>query len=462
MNPEDIENREFLVSMRGYARDQVDTFKVEAARAVQSLQNRLKESLADLAESQAQLAAANSQLSSVTGQLLEAQAAAGAETQALPEVRADLEPTDPRTEALRRVAQETERILVAAEEVAEDLHEKAMREAAGIVTDARLRAEKIFAEVENAKRSAEQDLERIRDSRSMIASQMEDIGRRLAETVARLRVPVESPAGRQSARGRLQADQRQPLDSQTAERQLVERQAAERQIVERQAAERYAVERQAAQRLAAERQAEERQLAERQALQRQAEERQAAERQAAEGQAVEQEAAARRASEKGAERPAAGKAAERQDAEKAAEPQAAAAEVAEPEAPEQSDAEASGGEEMSAPGEGAVQPSSEAEAISPKEAPSQDKREAPVQQDHEAAPAAQPAALRPSGQKRPAPEGPTESSSLSELLEEIRRGREKQPADGRETAAEPQAPPAAALAEPEPEPQPLPATPDPM
>ena len=417
MNPEEIENREFLVSMRGYARDQVDTFKVEAARAVRSLQDRLKEAVAELAESRAQLAAANSQLSSVTGQLHEAQAAAGAETQAPPEVRPELEASDPRTEALRRVAQETERILVAAEEVAEDLHEKAMREAAGIVTDARLRAEKIFGEVENAKRSAEQDLERIRDSRSMIASQMEDIGRRLAETVARLRVPVESPAGRQSARGRLQAEQRQPLESQTGE--LVERQAAERQIVERQAAERYAVERQAAQRLAAERQAEERQLAERQALQRQAEERQAAERQAAEP------------------------------------------EVAAPEAPEQSDAEASGAEEMPAPEEGAVQPPTEAEAVPPsKEAPSQDEREAPSQQDREEAPAAQPAASRAPGKKRPAPEGPTESSSLSELLEEIRRSREKQSTDGRETAAEPQAPPAAAPAEPEPPPQP--ATPDPM
>ena len=450
MKPEDIENREFMTSLRGYARDEVDAFKMDAARAIRLLQTRLGEATSTLAAARAEAASESAEIESLKRELAEARSAPQPERQAAPleQEAAGSQPTDPRSDAFRHVALETEKILMAAEEVAEEMHEKAMREAAGIVTDARLRAEKIFAEVENAKRSAQQELERIRESRSMIASQMEDIGRRLAETVARLRVPVESPQ-RQSARARLQGE---------APRQGSERPPAERQAIERQAAERYAQERQEVERQALERQLEERQAAERQAMQRRAAERKAAEAEAA------REAAAREAAAKeAAVREAA--AAQESVAEEAAASQEAA-------------------------GRGAA-PSTEAGEVPAGDPPADRSTKAAAAEgaalkelDGEPAPAAVgpeskiPAGARPKGPPKPArSQSPKpaaaqpaqagsdpESSSLSQLLEEIRRTREAKPKEPASAEA-----PAAATSTPAPAPAavavlstPEPQTPDPM
>jgi cell division septum initiation protein DivIVA len=285
MKPEEIEKRTFLGSFRGYARDEVDSFKKEVAGAVGALEQKLSDTLAELSDARGQLASTGAELSSLRARLSDAEAslqeAEAARAHQEPEA---LQANDVRSEAYRQVAQETERILMAAEEVAEELQENALREAATIVADARRRAEKVFAELEEAKRSAEQELDRIRESRSLIASQMEDIGRRLSETVARLRVPVELPSTRQAARGRPHADAPRQTSDRFSDRPLrpsPDRYATERQgeghpPQDRPTPDRYAAERQEAERSMLER----REPGDRQALQRDAELSQLAERQA--------------------------------------------------------------------------------------------------------------------------------------------------------------------------------------
>lgn len=179
MDPEEVEGREFLVTLRGYSRDEVDAFKAEVAENLRNLAAELTES--------------TEELRAVKGQLEEALAhparqGPGAEQGSKEEAAAP-----DRELAFKQVAQETERILMAAEQVAEQIHERARQESAEILTDARRQAQHGFDQVEETKRRAERDLDGIRESRGLIASQLEDIRRRLDETINRLRIPVESP-----------------------------------------------------------------------------------------------------------------------------------------------------------------------------------------------------------------------------------------------------------------------------
>ena len=156
---------EFLVSLRGYAHDEVDSFKADVARAMRQVQSRARELASTLDEARSRRRPPRASSITLRRQFDEAKQAPSPPSSAgARSGRTGRFPGRPQTREPRhstRSRHETEKILMAAEDVAEDLHEKAMRDAAGIVTDARLRAEKIFAEVENAKRAAEQDLERI-------------------------------------------------------------------------------------------------------------------------------------------------------------------------------------------------------------------------------------------------------------------------------------------------------------
>ena len=104
MKPEEIEKRTFLVSFRGYARDEVDAFKKEVAGAVAASQQKLSDTLAELADAQAQVAEAGSELNSMRARLSEAEASLS-EATAQADKEPDLQATDVRSEAYRPVAQ---------------------------------------------------------------------------------------------------------------------------------------------------------------------------------------------------------------------------------------------------------------------------------------------------------------------------------------------------------------------
>ncbi|MGQ0679568.1 MAG: hypothetical protein ACT4OM_07925 [Actinomycetota bacterium] len=244
MEPDEILNREFLVSLRGYARDEVEAFKREVAGEVNELRARWQQTASELRAARDGYDQVRGELEELKRELSDTRAQLRAAHEQSDQAAAV--PPDDRGAGYRLVAQETERILMAAEQVADEMHERAIRDAAEIVADARMSADRTFGEIDAGRRAAEEELDNIREARGMIAGQMEDIGRRLAETVARLRVPVESPGGRPGGRARSGSVDPQMLrERQIAERRGMERSAgtrpaapAERQVSEQQVSER--------------------------------------------------------------------------------------------------------------------------------------------------------------------------------------------------------------------------------
>lgn len=229
MDPEEIENRQFLVSLRGYARDEVESFREEVAQEIRILRKKLVKATSELSHANAEMTNLKSKLAEASTQLAQERSRRAAENEPKPPEPA---PAQDRAAVFRTVSQETERILLAAEHAAEQIHERALAESAEIMADARIKVEQSLAELEAARRAAEEDFAGIRDSRAMVASQLEDIRRRLEETISRLRVPVELPGSKPVSRFRQPqaADPgapQVPIDQRLAEAQAQQRRQRE-------------------------------------------------------------------------------------------------------------------------------------------------------------------------------------------------------------------------------------------
>jgi cell division septum initiation protein DivIVA len=141
--------REFTVALRGYDREEVDAHISDLYSEIKSLRE-----------------------------------------QSAPPPRAVSD--DPK-DLYRRLGDETSRILVAAEDAAAEIKKRSEQEAAGIVADARRQAAEAARALEEQRRQAEAELAGLREARDVLATQLEDVGRRMGEAVARLRSPVEAP-----------------------------------------------------------------------------------------------------------------------------------------------------------------------------------------------------------------------------------------------------------------------------
>lgn len=158
MEPEEIEKHEFLVSLRGYDREEVDSFMRQVAEEVRKLQQEMASAPASPAET-----------STAPG------------------------PSD----GYKKVGEETSSILLAAEQVGEDIKKKAQREAAELLSDARRESGSVSREAAASKQAAEADLKKLGEARVILANQLEDVRRRLDETIARLQAEAPAvPSGR--------------------------------------------------------------------------------------------------------------------------------------------------------------------------------------------------------------------------------------------------------------------------
>ncbi|MFN2611609.1 MAG: DivIVA domain-containing protein [Actinomycetota bacterium] len=182
MEPEDIEQRDFMVSLRGYDRDEVDAFKREVTEEIRSLKQALEQKPAE------------------TSGPARSEAPAPA-------------PAVDRSAALQHVGEQTSKILLAAEQAAEqirveaeaaaeklsdetarttsELKERTKREVAELVADARRAADAIEQQGQAAKAAAEEDLKRVQEARRALTTQLEDVRRRLDETMVRLQASFE-------------------------------------------------------------------------------------------------------------------------------------------------------------------------------------------------------------------------------------------------------------------------------
>lgn len=154
MEPEEIESKEFLVSLRGYDREEVDAYLRELADEIRRLSTNIGTAAAPSA------------------------APAG----------------DPAT-FYKQIGDETSKILLAAEEAGREINTRARAEAAELLSSARSQAEEIRKLGDQQRQAAEDDLRRLREARSILATQLEDVRRRLDETIARLQAPIETPTG---------------------------------------------------------------------------------------------------------------------------------------------------------------------------------------------------------------------------------------------------------------------------
>lgn len=457
MDPEEIENRQFLVQLRGYARDEVEAFREEVAQEIKILRKQLTKATSDLSHANSELANVKTQLAEASAQLAEERSRLAPEAEPAPEAT-EAPPAVDRASMFHMVGQETERILLAAEEAAEQIHEQAVKESAELMADTRMRVERSLAEFEAARRAAEEDFAGIRDSRSMVASQMEDIRRRLEETISRLRVPVELPGSKPASRFRPQPEtsergttqppaEHRPVDAQAqrqremeAAKELKARQTAHRGEANRREEELKAVQAEAEQRARAEAERRARDRAAAEVAARKAQ--QAADLHAAVAAAQE---ADRVQAAREAERMKAAEA-ERLKAEEAAAKARSSEEAAARQKAQQAQAEkaaAAKAEAEKAPAEKAVRAQAKAE----KERAG---READKARAADAERRAEKSRKPPGPQPKEAGAGAT-GSSLDELLAEIRRKREEEERQAAQPEQSPApaaaAPPAAAAAE---------------
>lgn len=154
MKPEEIAEHKFLVGLRGYDREQVETYLRDLARYAQSLETQLHDALN----------------------------------------RPEPAPPAPPTvdEAARILGEEIAQIVVAARAGAEEILKKSRAEAAELLADARRDLAEVRREIAERKTTAEDEIRSLAEARDRLATQLGDVRRRLEETVARL-APVEAP-----------------------------------------------------------------------------------------------------------------------------------------------------------------------------------------------------------------------------------------------------------------------------
>jgi DivIVA domain-containing protein len=160
MNPEEIENKEFLVSLRGYDKDEVEGFLREVAKEIRGLRS-------------------------------EVEAASSPGAGPLSDTKA----------YLADIGAKVGEVLVTAEDAATDIREKASGEAerqvavakdeaARTVAGAREEAAELLKKARADEDAVRREIAKLKEARNLLATQLEDVGQRLSENVARLQMPV--------------------------------------------------------------------------------------------------------------------------------------------------------------------------------------------------------------------------------------------------------------------------------
>ena len=168
LTPEEIQSREFLVSLRGYDRDEVHAFLGRVAE--------------QLAQTEAKAAQLQQRLDRLKGQQGQAPAAEPA-APAAPAAAA----TSPEPSAMfAEIGKETQRILEAAQEAGQQIQRKARQEADRDLQAARSQAAKLIAEGERRREHIERIVSELEQSRASMAVQLRGIGRTIEQSLREL------------------------------------------------------------------------------------------------------------------------------------------------------------------------------------------------------------------------------------------------------------------------------------
>lgn len=156
LTPEDITSRSFLVSLRGYDRDEVHAFLAQVADEVRDLLERVDE-LEEAATAPAGAPGAS-----------EAEPAPAPEAAATPPTPSDL---------FAEIGKETQRILEAAQHAGEDLRKSAKEDADRELKTARAEATRIIAEGERRREAIEESVAQLTAARGALAGELREVGR---------------------------------------------------------------------------------------------------------------------------------------------------------------------------------------------------------------------------------------------------------------------------------------------
>ena len=157
LSPEEIVSREFLVSLRGYDRDEVHAFLEQVADEVRALQ----------------------------AQVAELQSAPAAAPVAAPEVAPEAAPVAVSADAstadtsamFAEIARETQRILEAAQEAGNELRRRARGDANRELQAARNEAAKVIAEGERRRDQVDRTVAELEARRTAVAESLRNVGR---------------------------------------------------------------------------------------------------------------------------------------------------------------------------------------------------------------------------------------------------------------------------------------------
>ena len=165
LTPEEIQSREFLVSLRGYDRDEVHAFL-----------GRVAEQLAQTEAKATQLQQRVDRLKAQPGQAAVAETPAPAPQAASPEPSA----------MFAEIGKETQRILEAAQEAGQQIQRKARQEADRDLQAARSQAAKLIAEGERRREHTERIVSELEQARAAMSVQLRGIGRTIEQSLREL------------------------------------------------------------------------------------------------------------------------------------------------------------------------------------------------------------------------------------------------------------------------------------
>lgn len=177
LTPEEIEQREFLVSLRGYDRDEVHAFLTQLAEQMRELRAQVNAGAPASAEAPAQPAAADT---------------SAADTSAM----------------FAEIARETQRILEAAQEAGTEMKRKARQDADRELQAARSEAAKLIAEGERRREAIEQVVASLDEARSAVSNDLRQVGRTLEAVLRDLAPPATASSMREAVANEVLTDER--------------------------------------------------------------------------------------------------------------------------------------------------------------------------------------------------------------------------------------------------------------
>ncbi|HWB72125.1 MAG TPA: DivIVA domain-containing protein, partial [Egibacteraceae bacterium] len=170
LTPEEIEARDFLISLRGYDREEVHDFLGQVADRVRELQDRVEELETDAAVSAQRAAAAQETAELTIPQPAAEPPAPAADTSAL----------------FAEIGRETQRILEAAQEAAEQIRGRAGDDAERELQTAREQAAELLADGERRLEETRRAVARLKDARSALAGDLLSVGRTIDQLLREL------------------------------------------------------------------------------------------------------------------------------------------------------------------------------------------------------------------------------------------------------------------------------------